>query len=135
MGVIFDANIFVSMALRSKKLQRLRDAWEDKQFTVLLSTYLLSEVQDVLSRPKLARYLDEESRESFMQLIKDLSEAVTVKQPHPKFRDPKDRYLLAMLRDTDAEMLITGDSALLELGMFEEKLIINPTEFLELLKD
>jgi uncharacterized protein len=134
MHIIFDANVLVSMALGSKKLQLLRDAWEDKQFMLLLSTYLLSEVQEVLSRPKLARYLDEESRESFIRLVKGLSVAVTVKQPHPKFRDPKDSYLLAMPRDTDAEMLITGDSALLELKVFQEKPIINPTKFLELLQ-
>lgn len=52
------------------------------------------------------------------------------KQPFPEFGDPKDRYLLAMLKGSDAEALVTGDGALLELGAFENKLILTPADFL-----
>lgn len=134
MRVVLDTNVLVSMAIRSTKLQPLRNAWETRRFTTLITTYLLSEVEDVLTRPKLARYLDAEDIEAFMEQVTTLGEAVTLKQPHPEFRDPKDRYLLAMLRDGEADILVTGDSLLLELKTFEEKPIMNPTEFLTLLE-
>jgi uncharacterized protein len=92
--------------------------------------YLLSEVEDVLTRPKLSRYLDTEDIKAFMEQVTTLGEAVTVEQPHPEFRDPKDRYLLAMLRDGEADVLVTGDIRLLELEAFEEKPIMNPTTFI-----
>ena len=51
-------------------------------------------------------------------------------KPFPEFGDPKDRYLLAMLRDSDAEALVTGDKALLVLDDFEGRPIISPADFL-----
>jgi uncharacterized protein len=133
MRVVLDANVLVSMAIRSTKLQPLRNAWETRRFTALITTYLLSEVEDVLTRPKLARYLDPEDIEAFMELTTTLGEAVTLKQPHPEFRDPKDRYLLAMLRDGEGDVLVTGDVRLLELENFAGQTIMNPTTFMTLL--
>jgi putative PIN family toxin of toxin-antitoxin system len=130
MRVIFDTNVYVSMAIRSTKLKPLRDAWETGLFTTLITTYLLAEVEDVLRRPKLAPYLDVEDVTAFMEQVKTLGEAVIVKQPHPEFRDPKDRYLLAMLRDGEADVLVTGDVLLLELESFLNKPILNPAQFI-----
>jgi uncharacterized protein len=135
MRVVLDTNVFVSMAIRSTKLQPLRDAWETERFTALMTTYLLSEVEDVLTRPKLARYLGAGDIKTFIDLMTTLGEAVTLNQPHPEFRDPKDRYLLAMLRDGGADVLVTGDRLLLELEEFEEKPIMNPANFLKSLED
>jgi uncharacterized protein len=134
MRVIFDTNVYVSMAIRSTRLKPLRDAWETELFTTLITTYLLAEVEDVLSRPKLAPYLDAEDIEAFMGQVKTLGEAVTVKQPHPEFRDPKDRYLLAMLRDGEADVLVTGGVLLLELNHFEGKPVVNPVQFMAYLE-
>jgi uncharacterized protein len=135
MRVVFDANVFVSMALRSKKLQPLRNAWETRRFTVLVTTYLLAEVEDVLLRPKLANYLNLEEVKTFMELVTTLGEAVVIKQPHPEFADPKDRYLLAMLRDGEADILVTGDALLLGLKSLQEKPIVNPAQFMAYLLD
>lgn len=56
------------------------------------------------------------------------------KLPHPNFSDPKDRYLLAMLRDSDAELLVTGNKVLLAVEHFEGKPILLPAAFLAHLK-
>jgi uncharacterized protein len=130
MRVVLGTNVLVSMAIRSTKLQRLRNAWETGRFTALVMTYLLSEVEDVLTRPKLSRYFDQEDIGAFIELVTTLGAAVTLKQPHPEFRDPRDRFLLAMLRDGEADVVVTGDIRLLELKTFEDKPIINPTTFM-----
>lgn len=130
MRVIFDTNVFVSFALGSRALAPLQNAWQTGRFTVLVSTYLLAEIEDVLKRPKLAPYLDLDDIEAFLELVTLLGEAVIVKQPFPEFSDPKDRYLLAMLRDGEGDVLVTGDAALLELETFEGKTIVNPTAFI-----
>jgi uncharacterized protein len=134
MRVVFDTNVFVSFALGSRALAPLQTAWLAKQFTVLISSYLLTEVDNVLARNKFAAHVSQEDREELLSDIKALAEAVVVKQPFPEFRDPKDRYLLAMLRDGEADVLVTGDILLLELKEFEEKPILNPADFLKLLE-
>ena len=60
---------------------------------------------------------------------------MTTRLPHPDFSDPKDRYLLAMLRDSDAELLVTGDKTLLALESFDNKPILPPAGFLARLKE
>lgn len=124
----------MSFALGSQALEPLQNAWKAGRFTLLVSHYLLLEVNTVLKRDKFAKRVTSEDREAFLNNITALAEAVVVKQPFPDFRDPKDRYLLAMLRDGEADVLVTGDIRLLELKTFEGKPIMNPTELLTLLE-
>ena len=126
--------MLVSLAIR-RRLQPLRDAWEKEQFTVLVSAYLLAEVEDVLRRPKLASYVDAADATQFTRLLRALGEPVSFGQPHPAFSDPKDRYLLAMLRDGGADLLVTGDKALLALESFEGRPILSPAQFAETLAE
>ena len=128
--VIFDTNIFVSFALGSSKLKKLQEAWLDNAFTVVISSYLLAEIEDVLGRGKFSKYITAEETYKFLELVRALSKAVVPNQPFPEFSDEKDRYLLAMLRDNDASVLVTGDKKLLELERYADNLIINPHVFL-----
>lgn len=45
-------------------------------------------------------------------------------------RDPKDNYLLALAKDSQANFLITGDGDLLTLTSFEGTEILNYQDFL-----
>jgi len=128
--VIFDTNIFVSFALKSSKLKKLQDAWLDNKLTVVISSYLLAEVENVLSRDKFSKYITPEDTTKFLELVKVLNKVVIPQQPFPEFSDKKDSYLLAMLRDSDASVLITGDKKLLELERYADNLIISPQDFL-----
>ena len=130
MLVILDANILISFALQSQALKPLQEAYVTKDFTSIISTYLLAEVDNVLARPKFAKYISKSDRLTVVQELAKLSTAIQIKQPFPKFSDPKDRYLLAMLRDSQAELLITGDKKLLDLGHYQDKAIITPQEFI-----
>ena len=130
MLVVLDSNVLVSFALRSRALKPLQDAWRAERFSSLVSPYLLAEVEDVLGRAKFVPYLSAEDRAQFVRDLLAFSEVVRPRQPFPEFEDPKDRYLLAMLRDSDAEGLVTGDKALLALGDFEGKPTISPSDFL-----
>ena len=130
MQLILDANILISFALRSKALRALQDAYVAQDFVTIVSSYLLAEVDTVLARPKFAKYISESERQEVVQELFNLAKVIQIKQPFPEFIDPKDRYLLAMLRDSDAELLVTGDKKLLELGEYATKAIISPQEFI-----
>jgi len=129
MQLILDANILISFALRSKALRALQEAYVAQDFVTIVSSYLLAEVDAVLARPKFAKYISESERKEVVQELFNLAKVVQIKQPFPEFTDPKDSYLLAMLRDSDAELLVTGDKKLLELGEYAAKAIISPQEF------
>ena len=135
MRVILDTNVYVSMAIRSVALEPLRGAWETKRFSTLISIYLLVEVEAVLKRTKFAPLISKAAAERFLERVAQLGEPTMLKLPHPDFSDPKDRYLLAMLRDSDAELLITGDKTLLALKSFDHKPILPPAGFLARLKE
>ena len=45
-------------------------------------------------------------------------------------RDPKDNYLLALAKDSDANFLVTGDQDLLVIAKFENTEIVTYQEFL-----
>ena len=57
---------------------------------------------------------------------------IELTDPYPDFSDPDDRFLLAMVRDGGADVLVTGDRALLELNTFEGVPVVSAREFLEL---
>jgi uncharacterized protein len=98
-------------------------------FAVPVSEELLAELADVFSRPQTERYLRPDRASRFMSRLIKVSEWMEVLTPYPDFTDPKDRFLLAMLHDGEADLLVTGDKALLSLGQFQGKPIVSPTVF------
>jgi len=130
MQIILDANIYISFAIRSTALKPLRDAYSAEKFTPLVSTYLLAEVENVLNRPKFDKYIKQDEKELALKRIITLAKIIQIKQPFPEFSDHKDRYLLAMLRDSEAEILVTGDKKLLAVETYNDKTIISPQNFM-----
>lgn len=130
MRIVLDTNVFVSFALDSAGLRPLRRAWREDRFQILVSDVLIHEIKAVLGRPKLVRFLEDGARERLLAQIRDSGEWVALVEPYPEFSDSTDRYLLAMLRDSDADALITGDKVLLKLERFEGTPILSPAEFL-----
>lgn len=133
--VVLDTNVLISLALAQRgPLLELREAWAAGRFVVLAAAPLLDEVRRVLERPKIADRLSRERRDGLLLRLERLTEPVVCREPYPEFSDPADDFLLAMLRDGDADLLVTGDGALLELGRFEGKEILTAAAFVEQLR-
>jgi uncharacterized protein len=127
MRALLDVNVLLSIAIGT--LQPIRDAWKAGRFSLCISEPLIRELSEVLNRPKFARYLEPDGAAAFVEEVVELSTWVVVREPYPDFTDPKDRFLLAMLRDGEVDLLVTGDKALLSLGDFEGKPIVSPATF------
>lgn len=91
-------------------------------------------MRDVLNRDKFKRLITTEAINIFLEDLSAKVAWVVPQKPFPTFIDPKDDYLLAMIRDGEADLLVTEDGALLELESFEATEIISPRTFIELLK-
>ena len=133
MRVVCDTTTLIGLVLaKGETMQALRRAWRQRAFTVLLSEPLLVEVSEVIRRPHLAKLFEDESRITyFLTELEEYGERVVPRTPYPAFSDPNDRYLLAMLRDGDADLLVTGDKALLKMEQFEGKSILSAAAFVE----
>jgi uncharacterized protein len=52
----------------------------------------------------------------------------------PASLDPKDDYLIALARASNADCLVSGDSHLLDLGYLPPFMVVAPRDFLDELK-
>jgi uncharacterized protein len=129
MRVVADANVLVSAALgRSPKAPSVMtlDAALDGRLELVTSPTPLAEVADVLSRPRLRRYLSTDEAERY---VDDLA-ALTVQlndpaEPHAAVcRDPGDDYVVALALSSGSEALVTGDHDLFAINPSELELEI-----------
>lgn len=98
---------------------------------LVFSPELLQEFYDSANRVKFRRWFTEEAIDELIELIHSEGEEVLVTSEVDACRDPKDNYLLALVKDANADYLITGDKDLLVLGSFANAQIINYRTFTE----
>lgn len=106
--------------------------FDKRRFRVVVSETLLTELANVLMRPRLRKYLSEEEVERAVSRIRKRVTLVSTEfQVKPICRDPKDDYLLALSKVAKADLLITADEDLLVLGKYGKTWIMAPEEFRE----
>lgn len=126
--VVLDTNVLVSgLAYPGSVPGRIVGIWRQGGLDVVLSRYILDEMVKVL--PRLSR-IHLSSRE-----IRDLADSLMfladIVEPDAEqdssLRDPADQQVLATLRASKADYLITGDKDLLALA--EKYPIVTPSTF------
>jgi putative PIN family toxin of toxin-antitoxin system len=100
------------------------------QAILLISDEVQSEIQNVISRPKLQKYITLERRTQFLSELSQQVERVTINQQIRACRDPKDDKFLELAVCGEANYIITGDADLLELHPFQNISIIKAASFL-----
>jgi uncharacterized protein len=99
-------------------------------FELVVSPALLSELRDVLARPKFGTYVTAAEVEAYVELIEH--EAAVHPDPPPSGEalsaDPDDEYLIDLARAAGADALVSGDAHLLDLrGVVP---VMTPAQFL-----
>ena len=131
---VIDTNVLVSALIKpigtvGQVLQYLRVS----SYVLIYSEQLLTELVDVLNRPRIReKYgLSSEDIEIVVSLILLRGESVIPKRRITICRDSKDNMFLEAAVDGNANMIVTGDDDLLSLDKFEGIPIITPFEFLK----
>ena len=83
---------------------------------LLASEETLTELADVLARPKFDRYVSLEDRRQFLTLLGGIVRVIPIQHRIHACRDPKDDRLLHVALNGEAQFLITGDQDLLVLA-------------------
>jgi len=130
--VVFDTNTIVSALLFTiGQLSWLRHYWSIRNVTSLASKATVDELIRVLAYPKFQLEVDEIN----ILLAEYIPYATVVKviarKNNPRCRDPGDQIFVDLAISGSADILVTGDKALLAMSLPCK--IITPRQFKELL--
>jgi putative PIN family toxin of toxin-antitoxin system len=118
--IVVDTNVFVSAAISGRgPVVQLLQAVSAGTVDLVLSPQLLTEMREVLGRPKFRRWISEEDAEAFVDAIEMVARVVDDPPSEgfaPVTRDPKDDYLIFLAEEVQATFLVSGDKDLLECG-------------------
>lgn len=109
---------------------QLVEAWRDRRFVLVVSPLLLAELGDVLARPKFARWAADGRGAAYVAGFGARSEHQTdpVESPLPGVRDPDDDYLIALMLEAQADVLVSLDRDLLD-AQLDDLDVIDPAVF------
>ncbi len=132
MRVVLDTNTVLSTILFSRgRLAWMRDYWAARKFLPLISRETSEELIRALAYPKFA--LGKEEIEVLLSVYLPFTEAVRLgartTRGLPRCRDPEDRKFLLLAAHGMAEVLVSGDQALLELSGRTPFKIESPANF------
>jgi len=132
MKVILDANVFVSAAIQRGASYRIVQNWlgGSADFEVVMCPQLLGEVRYVLTTwTRLRKWIDLDSATSFVETINALVDLTRDPVPIGKStRDADDDYLIALAREHDVDLIVSGDKDLLEWGE-QRPSVVTPAAF------
>jgi putative PIN family toxin of toxin-antitoxin system len=146
-AIVLDTNVYVQYFLNPKGVAaKCLAAVEDRKARLFISRDVLTEVRDVLLRPKILSRLPADSSLQVELFLRYVTEISTLFDPiSPQFlfdRDPKDQMFIDLAIETGADFLVTRDKDMLDLmtghsdqckefrQRFRGLKIVEPVEFL-----
>jgi putative PIN family toxin of toxin-antitoxin system len=128
---VLDTNVLVSALISpggssAQLLLELRAG----AFELVVSPLLLAELREVLRRDKLRRYVAGDEADAYVELIRREGQVLDDPSPGgaPLSADPDDEFLVDLARMANVDVLVSGDSHLLELR--DRLPVMTPAEFL-----
>jgi putative PIN family toxin of toxin-antitoxin system len=135
--VVVDANIAISAAINGQgPSARILRAWEAGLFTWITSDELLRELERAIRYPRVVRrwIWTEQQVNEYLYTIRSETDVVATKDVVDIVqRDPDDNRLVEAALAGEADYIVTGDSALLELAIYQGIQIVTPARFVAIL--
>jgi putative PIN family toxin of toxin-antitoxin system len=128
---VFDANVLVSALLLPDSVPRRAFDKARLRGKIILSDPVIAELDDVLRKPRLQKYLHDDERIQFLVALVREGHMVTVDAVITECRDLKDNRYLELACSGHATCIVSGDGDLLDLDPFRGIPIITPRKFLE----
>lgn len=137
MRIVLDTNVVLSALLwRGNPYQLLAAIRAQPNAQLFSSTALLEELADVLTRPAATRrfvLIGKAARE----VLADYLEVIELIEPSDTPRvvpnDPDDDHVLACALAAHADLIVSGDRHLLDLGSYQGIAIVNPATAVQML--
>lgn len=125
--IVLDSNVVISGFLFGGHPARLLAHALRGSVRCFTSTPILDEIRDVLQRPKFG--LSPDQSLALIEQLRDLCQVVT---PARRIRviaaDPDDNMVLECAESARADLIVSGDSDLLDLGCWNRIRIVSPAD-------
>jgi putative PIN family toxin of toxin-antitoxin system len=123
--IVLDSNVIISGFLFGGHPARLLEHALDGSVQCFISLPILDEVRDVLQRPKFGL-----SSDQALALTEQLHDLCEVVMPKKRLRvvtaDPDDNAVLECAVEAEADLIVSGDSHLLDLATWGGMRILSP---------
>ena len=137
--VVLDTNVFVSGLLVKAGLPaQVLDTWRERQYLLITSPDIIAEIRATLAYPRIRRKyaVTDEDVEQLVALLEQDALVVPgdadVAGSIPD--DTVDEMVLACAIEAKADVIVSGDRHLLDLGTYRSVSIVTARQFLERLK-
>jgi hypothetical protein len=134
--IVLDANLFVSSLLVKVGLRaQALDSWRAGDYQLLISPALLEEVHHTLGYERIRRKYNL-TQTVVDRFVQELATSALVVPGHADVAgavpaDPDDEIVLACAIDGRADLVVSGDRHLLDLGSYQGIPIVPVRSFLE----
>ncbi|MDR0692195.1 MAG: putative toxin-antitoxin system toxin component, PIN family [Prevotellaceae bacterium] len=108
---VFDVNIWISYFLTGKS-EEIIDMVDNNDVLFYRSAQLMSELQEVINRPKFAKYFPNGTTE-YVLFVELLAEHFSTRAVFNQCPDPKDNYLFDLAYQSYSDYLVSGDKKVL----------------------
>lgn len=134
MNIVLDTNTIISGMFWNGAPRQILDLARSGRFTLFTSPELLAELEDVLGREKFSARL-QQAQAGIEELVFGFTSlAITVRPEKiaPVITvDPSDDKVLACAKTANAEVIVSGDSHLLELKEYQGVPIMTVNQLLD----
>lgn len=130
--VILDTNILVSALLFKGELSEIVDLWKKGECIPLFSKETFEEFRTVLEYPKFSLTV-EELRGIIEEEVLPYFDIIEIESKIRRIcRDPDDDKFIACAKSASADLIVTGDMDLLDIGQYKSIKIIGASAFLKM---
>ncbi len=133
MRVVLDINVLISALIRGGKPRRLLGILSGREHVLVVSESIIAELSRVSADEKIKRYMDDGDIAVFLGTILSVAAFVKPKSAVKIFGNPDDD-ILAAANEGNADLIVTGDKHILELGDFERTKIVTVAKALSMLE-
>jgi putative PIN family toxin of toxin-antitoxin system len=131
--IVLDTNVLVSAIVFGGSPRRIIESIIEGPVHLALSREILDELEGVLARKKFGM-----SPEIVRNVSNELESLCEIVAPRRRLTvitsDPYDNMVLECAAEAKADYIVSGDAHLLDFREFEGTKIVNPAQFLEIMK-
>ena len=127
---VFDTNVIVSAVLLPRSVPRQAFNIAIRTGKLIASPESIAELEEVLRRPHLEKYVAEAERLEFLVDYLGAADLIIPSVKITDCRDAKDNKFLELAMDGKAAQIVTGDADLLVLHPFRGISVVTPQAFL-----
>ncbi|HZW54842.1 MAG TPA: putative toxin-antitoxin system toxin component, PIN family [Nitrososphaerales archaeon] len=134
-SAVFDTNVLVSALIRAGKPRELWNMVLDDKVQLVTSIQLLSEFDEVVSRPQFSRYIRRTGLMRFRKILFRNARITRIRSRVDLITEDADDYaVLEAAYNGRADYIISGDAHLLKLESYRGVRIVTIDEMLEIVK-